>query len=39
MFDTPDLERARRILELVVQEFETLAPKAVERPVLRARWW
>ena len=31
MFDAPDLETARRILDLVVQEFETLAPKAVER--------
>ncbi len=31
MFDAPDLDTARRILELVVQEFETLAPKAVER--------
>jgi len=31
MFDAPDLETARRILELVVQEFEGLAPKAVER--------
>jgi transposase-like protein len=31
MFDAPDLQTARRILELVVQEFEALAPKAVER--------
>ncbi len=31
MFDAPDLETARRILELVVQEFEALAPRAVER--------
>lgn len=27
----PDLETARRILELVVQEFEPLALKPVER--------
>ncbi len=31
LFDAPDWETARRILELVVQEFEGLAPKAVER--------
>jgi transposase-like protein len=31
MFDAPDQQTARRILELVVQEFEALAPRAVER--------
>lgn len=31
MFDAPDLETARRILELVVQEFEALALRTVER--------
>lgn len=31
IFDAPDLDTARRLLERVVQEFEAVAPKAVER--------
>lgn len=40
LFDAPDWETARRILELVVQEFEGLAPKRWRglRSVLRTRW-
>lgn len=30
IFDAPDIETARRLLEEVVQEFEGLAPKAIE---------